>query len=159
MINNLGTLSSELQINFDVLQIETENSATEPTAKNVVFQFISGNSKKWKSMKILISKIWPKYSTFPSIQWAADGPVDSALNSRLAKWNTAMYANGTWCMSNPSWVQCPPCSHTKLYLWGYQTGRTISSVAVKIVMACLWIFLKVNADGSSELGVVGGRGQ
>ena len=28
MINNLGTPSSELQINFDVLQIDTENSAT-----------------------------------------------------------------------------------------------------------------------------------
>ena len=28
MINNLGTPSSELQINFGVLQIDTENSAT-----------------------------------------------------------------------------------------------------------------------------------
>ena len=28
MINNRGTLSSELQINFNVLQIDTENSAT-----------------------------------------------------------------------------------------------------------------------------------
>ena len=28
MINNLGTPSSELQINFGVLQIKTENSAT-----------------------------------------------------------------------------------------------------------------------------------
>ena len=28
MINNLGTASSELQINFCVLQIETENSTT-----------------------------------------------------------------------------------------------------------------------------------
>ena len=27
MINNLGTPSSEMQINFDVLQIDTENSA------------------------------------------------------------------------------------------------------------------------------------
>ena len=29
MINNPGTPSSELQINFDVLQIDTENYATE----------------------------------------------------------------------------------------------------------------------------------
>ena len=29
MINNLGTLSSEMQINFGVLQTNTENSATE----------------------------------------------------------------------------------------------------------------------------------
>ena len=28
MIDSLGTLSSELQINFGVLQIDTENSAT-----------------------------------------------------------------------------------------------------------------------------------
>ena len=28
MINNLGTPSSELQINFGVLQIDTENSST-----------------------------------------------------------------------------------------------------------------------------------
>ena len=28
MINNLGTPSSELQINFGMLQIDTENSAT-----------------------------------------------------------------------------------------------------------------------------------
>ena len=38
MINNLGTPSSELQINFDVLQIDTENSATGllSRAKNVL---------------------------------------------------------------------------------------------------------------------------
>ena len=51
MINNIGTPSSEVQINFGVLQINSENSATGitgrqrhthtdwPTAKNAIFGF------------------------------------------------------------------------------------------------------------------------
>ena len=33
VINNLGTPSSELQINFGVMQIDTENSNTEDTSR------------------------------------------------------------------------------------------------------------------------------
>ena len=46
MINNLGTPSSELQINFGVLQIDTENSATgislQVARESELFHFICG---------------------------------------------------------------------------------------------------------------------
>ena len=45
MINNLGTLSSELQINFGVLLIDTEYSATEFMRKSQgenILIYISG---------------------------------------------------------------------------------------------------------------------
>ena len=44
MINNLGTPPSELQINFGVLQIDTENSAT-------------GAARTMKAKKISIIRI------------------------------------------------------------------------------------------------------
>ena len=37
MINNLGTTSSELQINFGMLQIDPENSATGPNCISELF--------------------------------------------------------------------------------------------------------------------------
>ena len=40
----------------------------------------------------------------PAESSASDGRPK--LEARLAK--IAMYAYGTWCMQNPSWVQCPP---------------------------------------------------
>ena len=42
--------------------------------------------------------------------------------------NTAMHAEGTLYMQNPSWVQCPLSSHSKLCLWGCKSGEAIPSM-------------------------------
>ena len=44
VINNLGTPSSKLQINFGVLQIETKNSATGPL--NIGLKFTTCHQEK-----------------------------------------------------------------------------------------------------------------
>ena len=40
-----------------------------------------------------------------------------------------IYANGTWCMQNPSWVQCSPSSHTSFTSVGTKLGEPSPSVA------------------------------
>ena len=52
MINNLGTPSSELQINFGVLQIDTENSATGILgSKRMNFDVLYSNERSKSSLQ------------------------------------------------------------------------------------------------------------
>ena len=67
MINNVGTPSSKLQINFGVLQIDIENSATgsrctvigEPLLRSLSFndiaKFVTG--RNWKSLEFSLMKL------------------------------------------------------------------------------------------------------
>ena len=41
MVNNLGKLPSELQINCSMLQIDTENSATGKRSNNISVEILS----------------------------------------------------------------------------------------------------------------------
>ena len=71
-----------------------------------------------------------------SPQLLTEGP---GFEARLAK--TAMYANGTWCMSNPSWVQCPPCSHPNYTSGDAKAAEPSPPYRFKIAVACLRMIL------------------
>ena len=45
-----------------------------------------------------------------------------------------MYANGTWCVGNPPWVQCPPRSHPKYSSGGTKAGEPFPLRQIKIVI-------------------------
>ena len=55
MINNLGTPSSELQINFGELQIDTENSAT-----GLLLRYATDNIAEWTSRLLYCKTSFPE---------------------------------------------------------------------------------------------------
>ena len=86
------------------------------------------------------------------IGWALSSG-SAGPGSEFALANTAMYTNGTWCMQNPSWVQCPPSSYLNFTSGDTKVGESAPSWKIEIVMACLWTILRDESQtvGSSSL--------
>ena len=74
----------------------------------------------------------------PAESSASDGRPK--LEARLAK--IAMYAYGTWCMQNPSWVQCPPSSHPNYTSGGGvpKRGYGVKEIPIYYLLPFLKIF-------------------
>ena len=82
------------------------------------------------------------------IGWALSyGP--KGPGSRLAWQNTAMYTNGTWCIQNQSWVQCPLSFQANYASEGKKAGKPSPAWWIKIVMACLRI---IHGNESQNVG-------
>ena len=96
----------------------------------------SGGLKTYNSIKHSISK--PRGG---QVGWALSSGLEGP-GSRLAWQITTMYANGTWCMLNPSWVQYPPSSRSNYTSGGTKVGEPSPPWKIKIVMPCLRIILR-----------------
>ena len=52
-----------------------------------------------------------------------------------------MHANAIWWMSDPSWVKCPPSSHSNDISGDTKAGKPSPPRRIEIVMLCLLIIL------------------